>query len=110
MSRRFRLAPALLAFALFSASPVLPQARRGEAPPRPASFAESLRGFLPDFLTRLGGDLGCLFDPAGGACRVSAKPPARPSLTAVRAEAGCGADPYGGCGTLITTVAPPTGH
>jgi len=109
MSHRFHLAPALLALALFSASPVLPQARRGEAPPRPASFAERLRGFLPDFLTRLGGDLGGLFDPNSGACRVSAKPPARPSLTAVWAEEGCGADPYGGrCGAL--TAAPPAGH
>jgi hypothetical protein len=57
MQPRAPLTPAILALALLSVAPVLAQARRGAAP-RPTSFAAAARGFLPDFLVRLWGDLG----------------------------------------------------
>jgi hypothetical protein len=98
MSRCSRLTPALVAFALLSASPVLPQTRPGAAPPRRASFAEALRGFLPDFLTRLWGEEGCHLDPYGGACRPkSALPTGKAPFTAAWAALGCDIDPYGRC-------------
>jgi|SRR5882724_10791764 len=95
---RSRFVLTLLVVALLSAVPALPQSRRGEAPPRSASFSEALQGFLPGFLTRLWAEAGCGFDPYGGCLAVAARPAVRPSHnTAVWAEAGCGVDPYGGC-------------
>src|SRR5262249_886636 len=110
MSRYSRLAPALVAFALLSASPVLPQTRPGPAAPRTASLGEALRDLLPEFLTRLWGNLGCSIVPYGGACRpAAAHPAAKPSFTTVTAAAGCGVDPYGGC-LPRPTVTPTDGH
>jgi hypothetical protein len=110
MSRYSRLTPALVVFALLSASPVLPQTRPGAAPPRSASFVEALRGFLPEFLTRLWGEEGCGADPYGGACRQRGiAPAARKSPTAVWAEEGCGLDPYGRCLHQFRTPTP-NGH
>jgi hypothetical protein len=101
--RHSRLTPALLVVALLSATPALPQGGRGAAPPRTASFGEVLRGFLPDFLTRLWGlaEAGCQIDPYGG-CRPSAALP----TTSVRAELGCQVDPYGGCASQAATPTP----
>jgi hypothetical protein len=110
MTRTSRLTPALLMLALLSASPALPQARRGAAAPRPTSLVEVLRGLLPDFLTRLWGEEGCGGDPYGTTCRPAAASPAKPtSLTTVRAEEGCGVDPYGVCGNQ-TPHQLPSGH
>jgi hypothetical protein len=92
MSRHSRLVPAVLVLVLLSASPALPQTRRGGAPPSPASFAEALRELLPDFLTRLWGQ--------GGAGRPAVSRPATPaSHTAIWADLGCDIDPYGRCKT-----------
>ena len=110
MSRCSRLAPSLVAFALLSASPILSQARPGAAPPRTASFAEALRGFLPDFLVRLWGEEGCGADPYGAACRKApATLGARPSLKAMSSKEGCRLDPYGGCLNQLANPLP-TGH
>jgi hypothetical protein len=104
---RTRLTASLLLLALFAATPALPQAHRSTAP-RTASFGEILRGFLPDFLTRLwdsatpSGDLGCVIDPFGGRC--AAAPVARPPLAAVSGDSGCVIDPYGRCAPAPTTA------
>jgi len=109
-----RLTPALLVLALLAASPALPQAHRG-APPRSTSFAEALRGFVPDFMARLWGDLGCVVDPFGG-CRTAArvelgcdvdpygrcKPATAPPLTSLRGDLGCDVDPFGRCASAAS--------
>ncbi len=114
---RPRLAPVvlLLALPLVAATPALPQTHRSTAP-RTASFGEIVRGFLPDFLTRLwdsatpGGDLGCSADPYGR-CGAAPAAVARPPLTTVSGDSGCGGDPYGvgHCGAVVQP-APPSGH
>jgi hypothetical protein len=111
---RTRLTPAVVLVALLAATPALPQTHRSTAP-RTASFGEIVRGFLPDFLTRLwdsatpSGDLGCVIDPYGR-CSSASAAAARPPLTSVSGDLGCSADPYGGhCGAVAQTP-PPTGH
>jgi hypothetical protein len=102
---RNRLTPALLALALLVATPALPQTHRSAAP-RTASFSEVVRGFLPDFLTRLwdsatpSGDSGCIFDPYGAHCAAAARPP----LTTVKGDSGCILDPYGRCAPAAAAV------
>jgi hypothetical protein len=111
MHRPSRLTLALLAFALLSASPALPQAGPGVGgPPRTTSLGAALLGLLPHFLVRLWEEAGCGGDPFG-TCRpeATARPPQEP-LTSVQGEAGCLGDPYGRCLTSATTPQPPSGH
>jgi hypothetical protein len=105
-----RFAPALLALALLSASPALSQSRPGAAPPSTASFAEALRGFLPDFLVRRWGNLESSTGGPGSGRRTAARIPATSRIpTSVWAAEGCGLDPYGHCLNLNTTPQP-NGH
>jgi hypothetical protein len=107
---RTRLTPAILVLALLAATPALPQTHRSAAP-RTASFGEIVRGFLPDFLTRLwdsatpSGDSGCIADPYGGRCGTAV---AHTPLTSVTGDSGCVIDPFGRCATA--TTAPYGGH
>jgi hypothetical protein len=106
---RTRLTPALLLLALLAATPALPQTHRSTAP-RTASFGEIVRGFLPDFLTRLwdsatpSGDSGCGGDPYGR-CGAAPAAVARPPLAAVSGDSGCVIDPYGRCGSASAAQA-----
>jgi hypothetical protein len=101
-----RLTPAILILALLSVTPAFPQGQRSVAP-RATSFSEIVRGFLPDFLTRLwdsatsSGDSGCIFDPYGDHC---AAVTARPPLTTMSGDAGCDVDPFGRCRSAVTPI------
>jgi hypothetical protein len=96
MNRLSRLTPAVLALALLSATPALPQSHRGTAS-HTISFGEVVRGLLPDFVVRLWwGDSGCSADPFGGSCRPATAPATtRLPLTSERGALGCEIDPYG---------------
>ena len=102
MKHPARLTPAILVLALLAATPALPQAHRGAAP-RSTSFGEALRGFLPDFMTRLWADLGCGVDPFGGCRPIAATAAGTQPPTPAWAEAGCGSDPFGGNCPRLTT-------
>lgn len=133
MSHTRRLIPAVLALALLSAAPVLPQARRG-APPPSTSFSEALGDFLPGFFSRLWSALGCEIDPFGS-CRPAhldlgcsadplgcrpvppeagcdvdpfgrCKPASSPSTSSPGGDLGCDIDPYGRCSSFLS----PTGR
>ncbi len=110
MQHAARLTPALLVVALLVATPALPQARRGAAPPPTISFAETLRSFVPGFLLRFwdaatpAGDSGCGVDPYGGHCTAT-----RPPVATVSGDSGCIADPYGRCASARLPVATVTG-
>jgi hypothetical protein len=107
MSHRSRLAPALLALALMSASPVLSQAGPGAATLRSTSFGEALRSFLPDFLVRLWGEEGCGLDPYGSALRqTAANRGSSLPHQAIWAKEGCRLDPYGRCVNQIVMPLP----
>jgi hypothetical protein len=90
MQHPARLTPTVLVVALLCATPALPQTHRGAAP-RTTSFGEVVRGFLPDFVVRLSGDLGCSADPLG-----SCRPDTAHALTTGTADSGCIADPSAG--------------
>ncbi len=107
MRHSVRLVLAVLALALVTTAPALPQVHR-TAPARPASLTDTLRGFLADIFKMGMGDLGCGIDPYG-ACHSAAtiRPAATPNQS-LYGDLGCEIDPFGRC----TQSASPTngGH
>lgn len=109
MRHSARLVSAVLALALVSTTPALPQVHRS-APTRPASLTDTLRGFFGDFFKIWVGNLGCEIDP-DGACHSAAPAIRRPALTpnqSLFGDLGCDIDPDGRC--KLSTSPTNSGH